>query len=112
MPTVVALSPVMVWPEYFPMLDIPPDHVYHADQYYRLCLYAAWREQPCVRVLQNRVVPRLLIDLMVADLQALEQLDAALDRLDVTLYELYNMVGREEQTERFRAVYRDLAAGS
>jgi hypothetical protein len=100
--------PVMVWPEYFDVLDIPPDHVYYADQYFRLCLYANWRERPACEVLQNRVVPRLLIDLMVADLEALGKMDQALDRLDVSLYELYNMVGRPEQTTAFQRLYEEL----
>ena len=103
--------PAMVWPEYFQILDIPPDHVYYADQYYRLCLFATWREQPAVQVLQNRVVPRLLIDLMVADLQALGRLDEALDSLDMSLYELYNVVGRPEQAEPLALeVYERLVA--
>ena len=97
--------PVMVWPEYFQVLGIPPDHVYYADQYYRLCLYATWREQPAVQVFQNRVVPRLLIDLMVADLQAVGRLDEALEALDMSLYEMYNVVGRPEQSEPLRQVY-------
>ena len=100
--------PVMVWPEYFEMLDIPADHVYFADQYYRLCLYASWREQPVVQVIQNRVVPRLLIDLLIADLQALNKLDDALTRLDLSLYELYNIVGRGDQVQPLRDIYREL----
>jgi hypothetical protein len=100
--------PVMVWPEYFDVLDIPPDHVFDADPYYRLCLYASWREQPACDVLQNRVVPRLLIDLMVADLQALGRLDQALERLDTTLYALYNVVGRPREVEPFQQVYEEL----
>ncbi len=104
--------PVMVWPEYFEILDIPPDHVYLADQYYRLCLYASWREQPAVAVLQNRVAPRLLIDLMVADLVALDRLDDALGRLDSSLYDLYNVVGRPQQAEPFAEVYEDLISGA
>lgn len=104
--------PVMVWPEYFEILDIPPDHVYLADQYYRLCLYASWREQPAVAVLQNRVAPRLLIDLMVADLVALDRLDDALEQLDSSLYDLYNVVGRPRRAEPFARVYEELLAGA
>lgn len=100
--------PVMVWSEYFEMLDIPADHVYYADQYFRLCLYAQWREQPAAQVLQNRVVPRLLIDLMVADLQALGRLDDALEQLEMSLYELYNVVGRPALVEPLKRVYREL----
>lgn len=100
--------PVMVYSEYFEMLDIPADHVYFADQYYRLCLFANWREQSVAEVLKNRVVPRLLIDLLVADLQALGKLEEALRRLDATLYELYNVVGRPGRVEPLQAVYRDL----
>jgi hypothetical protein len=100
--------PVMVWHEYFEVLEIPPDHVYYADQYYRLCLFATWREQAAAQVLQNRVVPRLLIDLMVADLQAVGRLDEALDRLDSSLYELYNAVGRPDAAEPLQRVYEEL----
>ncbi len=103
--------PVMVWPEYFPVLGIPPDHVYTAGRYYRLCLYADWREQPCGNVLQHRVAPRLHIDLMVADLQAVGALDEALDRLDCNLYELYNMVGRPAKAAPLRRVYEELVNG-
>jgi hypothetical protein len=99
--------PVMVWPEYFPLLDIPPDHVYDATPYYRLCLFASWREQPAVRILQNRVIPRLLIDLMVADLQAVGKLKAALEKLDTSLYELYHLVGRPEQAAPLQQVYQE-----
>lgn len=100
--------PVMVWPEYFEVLDIPPDHIYYAPPYYRLCLYASWREQPAAQVLQHRVVPRLLIDLMVADLQAVGRLDQALEELDMSLYEMYNVVGRPERSEPLRQVYERL----
>jgi hypothetical protein len=98
----------MVWPEYFEVLDIPPDHVYMTPPYYRLCLYASWLEQPACAVIQNRVVPRLLIDLMMADLAALGRLDEALDRLDASLYEVYNMVGRSEEGEELKRVYDEL----
>lgn len=100
--------PVMVWPEYFDVLGIPPDHVYHADQYFRLCLYATWREQPAVQVLQNRVAPRLLIDLMVADLVAVDRLDDALNALDMSLYEMYNLVGKPEQAAPLQRIYERL----
>ena len=100
--------PVMVWPEYFPLLGIPPDHVYQAGPYFRLCLFASWREQPAVKVLQNRVAPRLIIDLMVADLVCLGLLRTCLERLECTLYELYNLVGRPPKAEPLRRIYHEL----
>lgn len=100
--------PVMVWPEYFDVLEIPPDHVYPADPYHRLCLYARWHEQPAVDVLQRRVAPRLLIDLMMADLAAEGKLDLALERLDASLYQVYNMVGSAEAGEPLRRIYDEL----
>jgi LSD1 subclass zinc finger protein len=103
--------PVMVWPEYFEVLDIPAEHVFRATPYYRLCLYASWLEQPAVSVLQNRVLPRLLIDLMIADLQALARLNFTLDRLGTTLYDVYNTVGRSAAGESFRAAYDDVVGG-
>lgn len=103
--------PVMVWPEYFEVLDIPPDHIYVALPYYRLCLYARWHEQPARDVLQRRVAPRLLIDLMVADLRAAGKLDLALERLDASLYEVYNMVGDREEGAPLKRVYDELVDG-
>jgi len=100
--------PVMVWPEYFQVLDIPPDHIYVASPYYRLCLYASWREQPARDVLQRRVAPRLLIDLMIADLKAAGLLERALERLDASLYAVYNMVGDSDVGAPLRQVYNDL----
>jgi len=102
------VAPVMVWPEYFEVLNIPPDHIYVADPYYRLCLYARWREQPARDILQRRVAPRLLIDLMVADLAARGKLDLALAQLDASLYEVYNMVGDADEGAPLRQVYNDL----
>jgi hypothetical protein len=100
--------PVMVWPEYFEMLGLPPDHVFPAPPYFRLCLYASWLEQPAVNVLQNRVAPRLLIDLMMADLNATGKLELALEQLDASLYQVYNMVGHPERGARLRQVYDEL----
>lgn len=103
-----APPPVMVWPEYFDVLDIPPDHVYMAPPYWRLCLYARWLEQSLCTVIQSRVVPRLLIDLMMADLNAVGRLDEALDRLNASLYEVYNMVGHPEGSGELRRVHEAL----
>lgn len=100
--------PVMVWPEYFEMLNIMADHVYFAGAFYRLCLYANWREQPLLNVLQQRVIPRLLIDLLVADLQAENKLEQALELLDFSLYELYNAVGHKTHTSRIIDIYNQL----
>jgi hypothetical protein len=91
---------VMVRAEYFEVLDIPADHVYYAGpRFYRLCNYADWREVSLRTVLQQRVVPRILIDLIVADLLALGRLDRALDDLDTGLHGLYNVIGKRDAAE-------------
>jgi hypothetical protein len=54
------------------------------------------------------VAPRLLIDLMVADLKAAGKLDLALERLDASLYEVYNMVGDREEGAPLKRVYDEL----
>jgi len=42
---------------------------------------------------------------MVADLVAVGRLDQALQSLDASLYELYNVVGRPAQVEPFKRIY-------
>jgi hypothetical protein len=45
---------------------------------------------------------------MVADLQAAQRLELALERLDLTLYQLYNTLGRPREAEAFQRVYQEL----
>jgi hypothetical protein len=95
---------VMVRPDYFETLGIPPDHVYPGTTY-RLCNYATWREVSARTVLQQRIVPRVYIDLMIADLSALGRLDEALDACGLSLHSLYNVIGKPQESARFSEIY-------
>lgn len=98
---------VMVRPDYFDVLAIPPDHIYPGTTF-RLCNYATWREVSLRTVLQQRIVPRIYIDLMVADLCALRRLDEALDECGLSLHSLYNVIGKPEESSRFSEVYEQI----
>ncbi len=100
---------VMVRPQYFRTLGIPADHVYPSTRW-RLCNYAHWHEVSVRTVLQQRVVPRIYLDLMVADLQALGRLQGVLDALDLSLHALYNAAGRGSHSARFGDLYRSALA--
>jgi len=95
---------VMVQPDYFAVLDIPPSHVYPGTAY-RLCNYAQWRDVTLRTVLQQRIVPRVLIDVMLADLKAMGCLEEALEEAGVDLHSVYNVVGRPAQSGSFADVY-------
>lgn len=97
---------VIVYKTYFDVLGIPVQHVYNLmDVWYRLCLYATWRENITIKeVLKNRVVPRIYIDLMIADLVAVRKLDDFIRALGMSLHEAYNLVGRRG-SEKFEQVY-------
>jgi len=95
---------VMVEPDYFAVLDIPPSHVYPGTSY-RLCNYAQWRDVTLRTVLQQRIVPRVLIDVMLSDLKAMGCLEDALDEAGVDLHSVYNVIGRPAQSGSFADVY-------
>jgi len=96
---------IMVEPDYFNILGIEPAHVWIGAPRYRLCIYANWREVPMKTVLLQRIQPRILIDLMVADLVVTGKLKQALSEAQTSLYNLYNRIGKPEG-ERFKQVYQ------
>lgn len=100
---------VMVHADYFAVLDIPPSHVYPSTSY-RLCNYAQWRDVTLRTVLQQRVVPRVLIDLMLADLRAMDCLPEALEEARVDMHSVYNVIGRPAQSGDFARVYEQRRA--
>jgi len=97
---------VMVRPEYFDVLGIPPDHIYPGPRW-RLCNYAQWHDVSVRTVLQQRIVPRVYLDLMVADLVALDALSGVLRTLDMSLHGLYNAAGHGEASERLADLYAE-----
>jgi hypothetical protein len=96
---------VMVRPDYFEVLGIPPEHIYPSTSW-RLCNYVHWTGVSVRTVLQQRIVPRIYLDLMIADLAVRGDLDSVLVELGLTLHALYNAVGRAGSVERFERLYR------
>lgn len=92
-------------PEYFKILDIPPDHIYpFSGPNYRLCIYASWHKVTMAITLQQRILPRIIIDLMLADLKAVGKLNDALDNLSTSMHGVYNFIGRR-RSEDFKEQY-------
>ena len=63
-------------------------------------------------VIVQRIVPRLLIDLMMADLKAVGKLDETLRRIHPgnfslrgQMYALYNDIGRNRRSQEFQDIY-------
>lgn len=101
---------VMVRADYFDVLGIPADHVYPGTRW-RLCNYASWPGVTVRTVLQQRIVPRIYLDMMVADLAAAGTLDEVLGDLGLSLHALYNVAGRSGSLERFERLYREAGSG-
>jgi len=100
--------------EYWKILGIPPTHIYGGGtdgvNTHQLCLFAHWREQTMREILEQRVVPRVVIELMFGDLAAVDKLDQALRDLGTNwgaagMYQIYNWIGRGRGSERFGEVY-------
>jgi len=103
----------MVEPDYFDVLGLPPAHTYPGT-HHRLCNYAHWRDVTLRTVLQQRIVPRVLIDVMLADLAALGHLESALEEAHQDMHSIYNVIGKAEPARVFSEVYarhRDDGAG-
>jgi hypothetical protein len=56
-------------------------------------------------VLQQRIIPKIIIDLMVADLLTVGKLDRVCGSLGTSLHGLYNWIGKRGRSERFRRGY-------
>jgi len=100
---------VMVHEDYFEILGITEEHVYHGTRW-RLCNYATWPKVSVRTVLQQRIVPRILLDLMVADLAAAGTLDGVLRELGLSLHVLYNVAGRAGSLARFEELWAECSA--
>lgn len=100
---------VMFHTDYFKALNIPREHVYFEryNGWHKLCLFSNWRRYMLFDVLEQRVVPRIISDLMFADLVSLGKLREVLDNLGASLSSVYNWVGkvRSGRSERFWQEY-------
>lgn len=99
-PTIVLES------DYFTVLNLRPDHVFSGgSSRYRLCNYANWPRTTLRNTLQQRIVPRVIIDLMFADLTGLGRLDEVLRNLGTNLHNAYNFIGHGNKSVMFKEQY-------
>lgn len=71
----------------------------------RLCNYSSWHSVTMRVALQQRIVPKIIIDLMIADLLAVQRLDTVTSRLGTSVHNLYNWIGKRGRSERFKREY-------
>lgn len=93
--------------EYFRVIDLQPDHVFpdNVNGGYQLCNYASWPRTTLRMTLQQRIVPRIIIDLMLADLKVVGKLDRVLNNLGTSLHGVYNFIGKGERSLLFKREY-------
>lgn len=92
--------------EYFQIIDLRPDHVFpdHVGGY-QLCNYASWPRTTLRMTLQQRIVPRIIIDLMLADLKAVGKLERVLSNLGTDMHRVYNFIGKRNKSLLFKEEY-------
>lgn len=92
--------------DYFSVLELQPDHVFPGGSNdYRLCNYASWPRTTLCDTLQQRIVPRTIIDLMFADLKSLGKLNEVLHNLGTNLHSAYNFIGHGRKSIKFKEQY-------
>ena len=93
---------ILLEDEYFRLLGIPTEHVFpdHYAQGYKLCNYASWPRVTLRVTLQQRIVPRIIMDLMLADLQSVGRLHEALGNMGTNTHSVYNIIGRGGRQSR------------
>jgi len=71
-------------------------HAYHQDYggLLWLCIYQNWHPSLMGEVIHQRIVPKIIIDLMVSDLVAVGKLNKVLNELGETTHTIYNVIGR------------------
>ncbi len=81
-------------------------HAYsHNGKLLKLCNYRSWRTVSLATVLQQRIVPKTIIDLMIADLIEVGRLNEVIRSLGTCLHNLYNHIGQGNNSERFKDLY-------
>ncbi|MFC1622372.1 hypothetical protein ACFL1Y_00030 [Patescibacteria group bacterium] len=122
-PTIYAFYPqnwprggprIMVSKEYFDDILFVGSHRGHSDFHayndsghnlLQLCLYSSWHQMTMRNALQQRIVPKIIIDLMIADLVTVGKLDRVVSSLGASVHSLYNWIGKSDRSERFKREY-------
>lgn len=121
-PTVYAYFPSN-WPQKAPYILVPRqyfkmlfgDHSYNESDFHaysngygdmlQLCNYGNWHTVTMRTVLQQRIVPKIIIDLMIADLIGLGKLNSVTNRLGTNVHNLYNWIGKHGRSQQFQDMY-------
>jgi hypothetical protein len=100
--------------DYFKILNTTGEHTFPSSGsgFRSLCIYSSWHRATLREVLQQRIVPRVIIDFMIADLKAVDALRRVLDSIGTSAHDVYNLIGRDRQgSERFRNAYHRHVGG-
>lgn len=71
-----------------------------------LCNYSSWHTVSLRTVLIQRMVPKVIIDLMIADLLAVGKLEKVVNNLGTDVHGVYNWIGKPGRSERFKREYK------
>ena len=105
---------VLVAKEYFDEVLFTGSRHTHSDfhaysdmggNFLQLCIFGTWHQMTMRSVLQQRIVTKIIIDLMVADLVAVGKLNEVVGSLGTSVHSLYNWICKSGRSERFQQEY-------
>ena len=67
----------------------------------RLCNYVNWHRITMRVAIEQRIVPKIMMDVMIADLASIGKLEKVVRSLGTDVHSLYNWIGRSGRKERF-----------
>lgn len=79
-------------------------HAYSHDsnQLLRLCNYCSWHRVTMRVSIEQRIIPKVMIDVMIADLVTVGKLNKVVNTLGTDVHSVYNWIGKSGHTERFQ----------
>lgn len=91
---------------YFRILNIEKQHTNgNIGDNYRLCNFSSYHRQPLRMVLQTRAIPRIIIDMIIADLKIVGKLNKVMDETGLTLHDIYNAIGKPRRGQIFEQAF-------
>jgi len=67
-----------------------------------LCTYGSWHRVSMRVSIEQRIVPKVMIDVMIADLEVVGKLRKVVNDLGADVHSVYNWIGKSGRTERFK----------
>lgn len=81
-------------------------HAYdHTGNWLKLCTYGSWHTVTMRYSLQQRIVSKIIIDMMIADLLAVDRLTRVVRDLGTSIHDVYNWIGKRGSSQRFAQEY-------